>query len=83
MKNYDAIMQSMTPERMAEINVKLVTVNNTNLFYMTSSGQLFPTTQFDDAVRYEYRWLTADPEGEADRCEQACESDDCCCESAE
>lgn len=72
MKNYDRIMQDMTPERMAEVNVKLVTVNNTNLFYMTSSGQLFNTNQYNDAVRYEYNWLMNDPNPE-----QACESCEC------
>lgn len=79
MKNYDAIMQSMTPERMAEVNVKLVTVNNTNLFYMTSSGQLFNTNQYDDAVRYEYRWLMTDPtpETESVTAKQACECEEC------
>lgn len=73
MKNYDAIMQSMTPERMAETNVKLVTVNNTNLFYMTSTGQLFNTNQLEDAIRYEYNWLMNDPTPE-----QASESCECC-----
>ena len=80
MKNYDAIMQTMTPEKMAEMNVKLVTVNNTNLFYMTSSGQLFNTNQYNDAVVYEYNWLTNDPEvKDEEACEGACKSE-CDCE---
>ena len=79
MTNYEKIMQDMTPERLAEINVKLVTVNNTNLFYMTSSGQLFNTSQFDDAVRYEYDWLMYNDQpdmpnvDESNGCEQACD----------
>lgn len=90
MRNYDAIMQTMTPEKMAEMNVKLVTVNNTNLFYMTSSGQLFNTNQYNDAVVYEYNWLTNDPEAkdtescdrcQVDTCEEiACGQPTCECE---
>ena len=82
MKNYDRIMQDMTPERMAEVNVKLVTVNNTNLFYMTSSGQLFNTNQYEDAVRYEYRWLMTDPTPEKTTAECECGEPDCACDSA-
>lgn len=77
MRNYDRIMQDMTPERMAEVNVKLVTVNNTNLFYMTSSGQLFNTNQYEDAVRYEYRWLITDPNPERTTAECECGEPDC------
>lgn len=57
MKIYDKMMNEMTPERLAEVNVKLVTVNNRNLFYMTSTGQLFVMEQYEDAVEYEYNWL--------------------------
>ena len=88
MKNYDAIMQTMTPERMAENNVKLVTVNSTNLFYMTSSGQLFPISQLEDAIRYEYNWLMTDPSADTESCDKACEcgepdrNESCDCEQA-
>jgi len=83
MNNYDRIMQDMTPERMAEVNVKLVTVNNTNLFYMTSSGQLFNTNQYEDAVRYEYRWLMTDPTPEKTRAECECGEPDCACDGVD
>ena len=88
MKNYDAIMQSMTPERMAETNVKLVTVNNTNLFYMTSTGQLFNTNQLEDAIRYEYNWLMNDPNPEqaaesSDVRPDCCDTESCKCESCD
>ncbi len=62
MKNYDAIMEKMSPEVMAELNVRLVTVENRRLFYMTSPGQLFPIDKYEDAVKFEYQWLNFDPE---------------------
>lgn len=60
MTNYEKVMKEMTVERMAEVNVKLVTVNSRNLFYMTSTGQLFLPEQYEAAVRYEYGWLMRD-----------------------
>lgn len=60
MTNYEKVMKEMTVERMAEVNVKLVTVNSRNLFYMTSTGQLFLPEQYEAAVRYEYAWLLRD-----------------------
>ncbi len=80
MTNYERMMQSMTVEQMAENNVHLITVDNRRLFYVTSSGQLFPQSQFEDAVRYEYAWLKADPEAEANECE-CCENESCDCEA--
>lgn len=65
MKNYETLMNTMTPERMAELNVKLVTVNNRDLYYLTSTGQLYLTNQYEDAVRHEYNWLIQDPEATA------------------
>lgn len=62
MKNYDAIMEKMSPEVLAELNVRLVTVENRRLFYMTSPGQLFPIDKYEDAVKFEYQWLNFDPE---------------------
>lgn len=60
MTNYEKVMKEMTAERLAEVNVKLVTVNSRNLFYMTSTGQLFLPEQYEAAVRYEYAWLMRD-----------------------
>ena len=82
MTNYERMMQSMTVEQMAENNVHLITVDNRRLFYVTSSGQLFPQSQFEDAVRYEYAWLKADPEAEATECEdKSCDCEHCNCET--
>lgn len=60
MKNYDKIMNGMTPEIMAELGVKLVSVNNRDLYYMTSSGQLFYTSDYQSAVQHEFNWLMVD-----------------------
>ena len=62
MTNYKAVMNQMTPEMMAEKNVRLVTVDNRQLFYLTSSGQLFTTNDYQAAVHHEYQWLMFDPE---------------------
>lgn len=82
MNNYERMMQSMTIEQMAENNVHLITVDNRRLFYVTSSGQLFPQSQFEDAVRYEYAWLKDDPDAEACECEdKSCDCEHCNCET--
>ena len=60
MTNYDKLMQGMTIEQMAYNNVKLISVNNRELFYLTSSGQLFSTGEYDRAVQHEYNWLIFD-----------------------
>lgn len=77
MKNYDAIMEKMSPEAMAELNVRLVTVENRRLFYMTSAGQLFPTDKYEDAVRFEYQWLNFDPETAAAQAEAEAPAENC------
>lgn len=61
MRNYDAVMKQMTPAALAEVNVKLVIVDNRRLFYMTSSGQLFNQNEYEKAVQHEYNWLMYDP----------------------
>ena len=62
MKTYDKIMKGMTPEEMAELGVKLVNVDNRRLFYMTSTGQLYPTNAYEAALQHEYNWLMEDDE---------------------
>ena len=56
-RNYDILMAQMTPERMAELGVKMVNVDNRRLFYMTSSGQLFTVEDYQAALQHEYNWL--------------------------
>lgn len=57
MTNYEHIISQMTPENFANYSLKLVLVND-QPFYMTSSGQLYPTTKYEDALRHEYSILT-------------------------
>lgn len=62
MTNFDKIMKNMTVENFAQISVKPVVVNGTDVFYMTSTGQLFPfnTDGLTQAVNLEYQWLNRD-----------------------
>ena len=60
MTNFEKLVNSLTPENITEMSVKLITVNNSQLFWVTSSGQLFPYEKRDSAVRYEYNWLITD-----------------------
>lgn len=67
MTNYELFMKNMTPETLAKINTQLVCINNESLFYITSTGQLFPVDKHADAVQFEYDWLTsAVPEQESE-----------------
>ena len=65
MTNFEKTMRAMTPEIMAELGTKLVVINNRDVFYLTSSGQLFPTDDYQAALRYEYNWLLHDDSEEA------------------
>lgn len=68
--NYEIMMENMTPERMAELGVKLVNIDNRRLFYMTSSGQLYTMDDYQSALQHEYNWLTyrdEEPSGEPDK----------------
>ena len=49
MKNYDKIMEEMTPEQLATQRVKLVILNQSEPFYMTSRGQLYPFNNLNSA----------------------------------
>ncbi len=65
MTNFEKNMNAMTPEIMAELGVKLVIINNRDLFYLTSSGQLFPTNDYQAALIHEYNWLIHDDSDDA------------------
>ena len=58
MTNYDVMMEEMTVEQLAMKNVQLVIINNTEPFYMTTTGQLFPFNSRKDAIEFEKRFLT-------------------------
>lgn len=59
MTNYEFQLQSMDVQKFAQKNVNLILVNNSELYYLTSTGQLFPFTAegLRTAVAYEYQWL--------------------------
>lgn len=79
MKNYDKLMEMMTPELLAELGVKQVNVDNRRLFYMTSSGQLFNIEDYAAAYAHEYNWLMNDEDSEKASDEVAQnEQKDCC-----
>lgn len=68
--NYELVMENMTPEKLAEMGVKMVSVNNRSLFYMTTTGQLYPLEEYEAALKHEYRWLMyrdEEPSGEPDK----------------
>jgi hypothetical protein len=54
---YDIVMANMTPEKLADMGVRLIYVNNSELFWVTSGGQLYPFNDRAHAVEAEYNWL--------------------------
>ena len=61
MRNYENLKASMTVETMAELGVRLVSLNNRELYYMTSTGQLYTMNNYEAALQHEYNWLMHDP----------------------
>lgn len=57
MTNYEKIIAEMTPEKFAQISLKPVLINNSEMCYMTSSGQLFPFANAKEALQFEYNML--------------------------
>lgn len=55
--NYDAMMKEMTIEKLALKNVQLVIVNGQELFYVTTTGQLFNFKDRKAAIEFEMRYL--------------------------
>lgn len=56
--NYDLVMSNMTIDLMAEKNVRLVNINNNQLFWLTSVGQLFDYNSYQAAIQFELNWLS-------------------------
>lgn len=57
MTNYEKLMSEMTPEKFANIALKPTLINNSEMCYMTSTGQLFPFANVKEALQFEYNWL--------------------------
>lgn len=72
MTNYEHIISQMTPENFASYSLKLVLVND-RPFYMTSSGQLYYTTEYEKALRHEYNILTTVIPGTEEKTEEKAE----------
>ena len=56
---YDITMANMTPEILADLGVHLVSVNNRDLFWLTSVGQLYPFNNRNQAFEAELAWLNS------------------------
>ena len=56
---YEKTMQEMNAEKFAMLNVKPAVMNGNEMFYVTTSGQLFPFTNegLQNAVNYQYQIL--------------------------
>lgn len=57
---YEKTMKEMTAEKFAMLNVKPAVMNGNEMFYVTSSGQLFPFTSegLQNAVNYQFQILS-------------------------
>jgi hypothetical protein len=58
---YALKMSRMTMEEMATMGVKLITVNSSELFWVTSVGHLYPFDRRQEAIEAEYAWLNSNP----------------------
>lgn len=54
---YEKTMKEMTVEKLALMNVKPAVMNGSEMFYVTTSGQLFPFTNegLQNAVNYQFQ----------------------------
>lgn len=57
MKLFEQHIKEMTLEKLVQLNVKLVNINNRKLFWVTSSGQLFSYEDYTSALQYEKLYL--------------------------
>lgn len=82
MTRFEKILRTMTLEELIDLNVKLITVNDHQLFWVTSSGQLFNYHDRESALSYEYAYLTQEmDEPIGDEGEEAFdENPDCSCD---
>ena len=58
---YEAKMRRMTPQELASMGVQLISVNNSELFWVTSVGQLYAFNNKQGALEAEYAWLMSKP----------------------
>ena len=58
---YEVVMSNMTPQKMATLGVNLISVNNSELYWVTSAGQLYGFNAKQQALEAEYAWLMSKP----------------------
>lgn len=65
---YEKTIKEMTTEKFALLNVKPAVLNGAEMFYVTTSGQLFPFTQegLQNAVNFQYQILNKEMTEDAD-----------------
>lgn len=54
---YESKMAHMTVEEMANLGVKLISVNGDSLYWVTSFGQMYKFSEKNMAFEAEYIWL--------------------------
>ena len=54
---YEVCMANMTPQTLANLGVKLISVNGSDLFWVTSTGQLYAFNAHKMAIEAELAWL--------------------------
>lgn len=59
MTRYDKIIKNMTIDKLAELSVDICVLNHNQMFYLTSTGQLFPYNSegCKAAIEYEKAYL--------------------------
>lgn len=57
---YQVKMSTMTPQELALLGVRLISVNNESLYWVTSVGQLYKFEDKESAFEAEYLWLMSD-----------------------
>jgi hypothetical protein len=58
---FHVMMAKMTMGDLANLGVKLISVNNSELFWVTSIGQLYAFNDRNSALEAEYKWLNSTP----------------------
>ena len=69
MTNFEELKKNITVEQLAGMTVKLVILNNTDPFYVTTTGQLFPMNPdgYKAAKDYELQFWNAEADAEEEK----------------
>ena len=58
---YEVVKAGLTPQKLTNLGVKLIYVNNRELFWVTTAGRLYEFKAYEQALQDEYNWLMSDP----------------------